>query len=74
MEKRLIAELAKQQHQSQEDQTWLQQEEINLVMNIYKIESCSKKHGKQYSFYKFLEKTVVIDHSGSNSRNAIIHN
>lgn len=35
LEQRLIAELAKQQHQSHEDQSWLQQEEINLV-NRYK--------------------------------------
>ena len=31
LERRLIAELAKQQHQSHEDQNWLKQEEINLV-------------------------------------------
>ncbi|XP_077283384.1 protein tyrosine kinase 2 Fak isoform X2 [Arctopsyche grandis] len=34
LEQRLIAELAKQQHQSHEDQSWLQQEEINLKKRL----------------------------------------
>lgn len=31
LERRIMAELTKQQHQSREDQSWLQQEETNLV-------------------------------------------
>lgn len=44
MERRLLAELARQQHQSEEDRRWLQMQEDNLVSGIHEIHKSKSKN------------------------------